>query len=203
MSNNKHINSLPTIGILIFDGFLCNEVVAPLDTFSRKDSTGKQLFKVVLIGKENRAYESEEGLKVLPDYTFESSPLVNVLVIPGSMNPDDQVNDPQLLSYIKKLNETAEYITSHCSGAFVLGASGIAGGRKVVTYCGGSKALQDNYPNLLVQDDKTTTTVRDGRFFSSNGNLVSYTSCLELLETLTCAEHRQYVESELLINKLK
>ncbi len=53
---------LPTIGILIFDGFLTNEVVAPMDVFTKKDSFGKSLFNVALIAKEDKIYVSQEGL---------------------------------------------------------------------------------------------------------------------------------------------
>lgn len=203
MNTNKQTDNLPIIGILIFDGFLTNEAVAPLDVFSKKDSTGKKLFNVVLIAKENRPYTSEDGLRVLPDFDFENCPSLKVLVVPSSMNPDHQVNDRQLVAFVKKISDSTDYTASHCAGAFILGASGVAAGKKMVTYCGGAEALQMNYPSLLVQDDTTTATMRDGRIFSSNGNLVSYISSLELLEELTSIEHRQHVEAELLIHKLK
>ena len=46
----KEINpDIPTIGILIFEGFLTNEIAAPLDVFTKTDPDGNALFNVVTI----------------------------------------------------------------------------------------------------------------------------------------------------------
>jgi transcriptional regulator GlxA family with amidase domain len=200
----KQLNlQLPTIGILIFDGFLTNEVVAPLDVFSKADQTGNKVFNVLIIAKEQRLYITEEGLHVFPDYTIEETPKLNVLVVPSSMNPAEQVNDTALVTFIRNQNQTTDYTASHCAGAFLLGESGVAKGKQIVTYCGGSESLQKDYPDLLVQDDHTTSVVRDGKIFSSNGNLVSYMASLDLLELMTSTSHREHVAQELLLHRLK
>ena len=195
--------NLPTIGILIFDGSLTNEVVAPLDIFTKPGSTGAKQFNVILIAKESKPFTSEEGLKVLPDITIDDCPELNVLVIPSSMDPAKQVNDKVLIRFIKTQNETTDYTASHCAGAFMLGESGIANGKKLVTYCGGSEQLQKDYPAVLVQNDQLVSVVQDGKIISSNGNLVSYIASLDLLEKMTSKAHRRHVENELLIRKLK
>jgi transcriptional regulator GlxA family with amidase domain len=194
---------LPTIGIVVFDGFLTNEVLAPLDVFTKKDSAGSKLFNVVLIGAASGPYTSEEGLCVLPHCTMENTPDLAVLVVPSSMTPEMQTSDKKLVAFIKKQNEHTQYTASHCAGAFLLGEAGVADGKKIVTYCGGSKTLQHGYPNLLVQDDNVTRVVRDGKIISSNGNLVSYIASLDLLEVMTSSAHRTHVENELLIHKLR
>ena len=68
---------------------------------------------------------------------------------------------------------------------------------------GGGAELQKRYPALKVQDDATVTFVRDGKFFSSNGNLASYVSALELVEEMTTPEHRAFVESYLYLERLR
>lgn len=207
MKNSNVISNidpaLPTIGILIFDGFLTNEAVAPLDVFTKRDSTDKKLFNVILIAKDNGVVISEEGLKVLPDFTFKNVPKLNVLIVPSSNNPEKQVHDKKLIDFIKKENATTEYTASHCAGAFLLGASGVANNKKIVTYCGGSEKLQRDYPKLLVMNDKVVSVVKDGKIISSNGNLVSYIASLDLLELMTSPAHRKFVEEQLLLDKLK
>jgi len=47
------------------------------------------------------------------------------------------------------------------------------------------------------------TFIKDGKFLSSNGNLASYISALKLLEIMTNAEHRKFVESYLYLDRLK
>lgn len=195
-------NELPKIGILIFEGFLANEVVAPLDVFTKAQENGKSLFNVFLVAEKDSIYVSEEGLKIIPDLTIRNCPDLDVLVVPSSMNPDYQTKNQVLVNFLKKQSEKTEYTASHCAGAFLLGEAGIADGKQVVTYCGGSQALQNDYPNVLAEDDNVNAVVTDGNIISSNGNLVSYLASLELLEKMAGTEQRKHVENELLIHKL-
>lgn len=195
-------NELSKIGILVFEGFLANEVVAPLDVFTKAQENGKPLFNVFLVAEKDSTLISEEGLKIIPDITIVNCPDLDVLVVPSSMNPENQTKNQVLANFIKKQCETTEYTASHCAGAFLLGEAGIADGKQVVTYCGGSETLQNDYPNLLVQDDNVNAVVTDGKIISSNGNLVSYLASLELLEKMAGTEQRKQVENELLIHKL-
>lgn len=194
---------LPTVGILIFEGVLTNEMVAPMDVFTKKNASDKALFNVVLIAKEAKVYVTEEGLQLLPDFTIPDAPKLNVLVVPSSNNPERQIEDDELINYIRKENETTDYMASHCAGAFMLGASGVADNRQVVTYCSGSAKLRHDYPRLLVMDDSVFSVVQDGNLISSNGNLVSYLASLDLLEMMAGPAHRNFVEEQLLLNKLK
>ncbi|MFZ1717413.1 MAG: glutamine amidotransferase, partial [Saprospiraceae bacterium] len=90
-----------------------------------------------------------------------------------------------------------------CAGAQLIGVSGIADGKKIVTWIGGREQLQKDYPNLKVQNDSSVTFVEDGKFSSSNGNLTSYISALKLLEKMTNLEHRKFVESYLYLERLQ
>jgi len=56
---------------------------------------------------------------------------------------------------------------------------------------------------LKVQNDSLVTFVEDGKFSSSNGNLASYISALNLLEKITSSKHREFVESYLYLDRLK
>jgi len=201
---NKAIDqNLPTIGILIFEGVIINEVVAPLDVFSSVNSEEKALFNVILIAKERKTYNSAHGLKVNPDYTFDNVPKLKVLVVPSSYNPTDQTSDIKLIDFIKEQNKTTDYIASHCAGAWLIGEAGIADNKEIVTYVTGGEYLKTDYPNLKVADDSNISVVQDGKFISSNGNLVSYIASLDLLEKMTNTEHRKFVETSILFDRIK
>lgn len=201
---SKEINAnLPTIGIVIFNGVLTNEMTAPLDVFTKSDSSGNKLFNVVLVAETQQVYLTEEGLSIVPDFTFENSPELNVVIVPGSMSPEKQTSDTALVKFIKEKSKKAEYTASHCAGAFLLGEAGVAKNKKIVTYCSGGESLQKKYPSLLVMDDSKNSVVKDGNIISSNGNLVSYIASLDLLELMTSKSQRELVENELLLNKLK
>ncbi len=200
----KKINpDLPIIGIMAYNGVLMTEVTAPLDVFTKKDSTGKELFNVIIIAENDATIDTEEGLKIIPDYTFENTPDVDVLFIPSAYDMYTQVQNSKIIAFIKAQNKHTKYTVSNCGGAQLIGKSGIADGKKIVTWIGGGKDLQKDYPNLIVQDDSLVSFVEDGKFMSANGNLASYISSLELLEKLSDLNHRKFVESYLYLDRLK
>ncbi len=196
-------NNLPTIGILIFEGVIINEVVAPLDVFSNPDVNQKHLFNVITIATENKTYNSAHGLKIIPDYIIGNIPNLKVLVIPSSYNPENQTSNKELVEFIKEQNKTTEYIASHCAGAFLIGETGIADHKEIVTYVTGGESLKSDYPNLKVANDHEVYVVQDGKFISSNGSLVSYIASFDLLEKLTTIEHRKFVETSILFDRIK
>ncbi len=195
--------NLPTIGILIFEGVIINEVVAPLDVFSNPNSNKEYLFNVITIATENKTYNSAHGLKITPDYVIEDVPDLKVLVVPSSYNPTNQTSDKKLVDFVKDQNKTTEYIASHCAGAFLIGETGIADNKEIVTYVTGGKPLKSKYPNLKVADDSKVSVVQDGKFISSNGSLVSYIASFDLLEKLTNKEHRKFVETSILFDRIR
>lgn len=139
----------------------------------------------------------------VPDYTFEECPKLTALFVPSAYDMYAQVHNKNLVGFIKNKNKETEYIVSNCDGAQLIGASGIADGHKIVTWIGGGKQLQIDYPNLKVQNDSLVTYMEDGKFLSSNGNLASYISALQLLEKMTSPEHRKFVESYLYLDRLQ
>ena len=139
----------------------------------------------------------------VPDYTFENCPKLTALFVPSAYDMYAQVHNNKVVDFIKTKNQETQYTVSNCAGANLIGKSGIADGHKIVTWIGGGEQLQKDYPNLKVQNDSLVTFVKDGKFLSSNGNLASYISALELLEIMTNTEHRKFVESYLYLDQLK
>jgi len=203
----KHIKpfnkDLPTIGLLMYNGVLQSEVIATSDVFSKPTEDGKQLFNVVTIAETDNPTITEEGMKFVPDYTFENCPKLEALFVPSAYDMYAQVHNNKIVNFIREKNKETKYTVSNCAGAQLIGESGIADGRKIVTWIGGGDQLQKDYPNLKVQDDSKITFVEDGKFSSSNGNLASYISALNLVEKMASLEHRKFVESYLYLERLQ
>jgi len=194
---------LPTIGLLLYNGVLTTEVTATADVFTKPTEDGKQLFNVITIAETEKPIISEEGFKIIPDYTFENCPKLDVLFVPSAYDMYAQVHNEKIVRFIKEKNKETTYTVSNCAGAQLIGASGIADGKKIVTWIGGGKQLQIDYPNLLVQNDSVVSFIEDGKFSSSNGNLASYISALNLVEKMTSLEHRKFVEAYLYLERLQ
>lgn len=194
---------LPTIGLLMYNGVLQGEVIATSDVFAKLDKDGEQLFNVIAIAETENPIVTEEGMKFVPDYTFDNCPKLTALFVPSAYDMHDQVNNKEIIDFIRDKNRETEYIVSNCAGAQLIGKSRIADGHKIVTWIGGGEQLQKDYPNLKVQDDSKIAYVMDGKFSSSNGNLASYISALNLLEKMTSTEHKDFVESYLYLDQLQ
>lgn len=194
---------LPTIGVLMYDDVLTTELTAPIDVFTKLTENGKQLFNVITIAESYDFIVSEEGLKMFPDYILTNTPKLDILIVPSAYDMTLQVKNKNLVDFIKSQNNNTKYTVSNCAGASLIGESGIANGKKIVTWIGGGEDLQKNYPLLKVQDDKNVSYMEDGKFLSSNGNLASYISSLELLEKLSNKKHRKFVESYLYLDRLQ
>jgi len=204
---SKHIKpfnaSLPTIGLLMYNGVLESEVIATSDVFAKPTEDGKQLFNVVTIAESESPITTEEGMHFLPDYTFNNCPKLTALFVPSAYDMYTQVHNQKIIAFIRDKNKETHYTVSNCAGAQLIGESGIANGHKIVTWIGGGTQLQKDYPNLKVQNDILVTFIKDGKFLSSNGNLASYISALELLEIMTSPKHRKFVESYLYLDRLQ
>lgn len=204
---SKHIKpfnaSLPTIGLLMYNGVLQSEVIATSDVFAKPTEDGKQLFNVVTIAESESPITTEEGMHFLPDYTFNNCPKLTALFVPSAYDMYNQVHNQKIIAFIRDKNKETHYTVSNCAGAQLIGESGIANGHKIVTWIGGGTQLQKDYPNLKVQNDSLVTFIKDGKFLSSNGNLASYISALELLEIMTSPKHRKFVESYLYLDRLQ
>ncbi len=197
------MDGLPTVGILLYPKVLGAEVGAPLDVFAKHTEAGEQVFNVLTLAATADPVVSEEGLRMLPDVTFADAPALDVLVIPSAYDMHSLIADATLIAFIREQDAHTDYTVSNCAGAQLVGEAGIADGKRIVTWIGGGEELQEKYPKLLVQDDSKVSFVRDGKFFSSNGNLATYISSLELLETMTSPEHRRFVESYLYLERLQ
>ncbi|WP_246117886.1 DJ-1/PfpI family protein [Adhaeretor mobilis] len=199
---NVFDKNLPTIGVILFDDVLMTEVTAPIDVFSKPRENGTKLFNVVTVAETLQPVATESGLRMLPDYTFADCPKLTVLVVPSAYDMTETVRNGEIVRFIKKQNVNSEFTMSNCAGSQLIGESGVADGHKIVTYIGGGKELKEKYPALEVQDDQAISFVEDGKFLSSNGNLASYISALELLEKMSDKKHREFVESYLYIERL-
>ena len=171
------------VGVVVFDGVLSSEVVAPMEVFAKATSQGTQPFEVVTIGPSGKPVRSHEGLVIQPAATLTDSPPLDILVVPSPLDMDRVLGDQALVAFIKTRGAQARYVASHCAGAFLLGKAGLLDGRRATTYIGGAESLQKANPRARVEGDKQV--VVDGRLVTSIGGAVSYEGSLTLLEEIS------------------
>ena len=191
------------IGILVFDGFLTSDVTAPIEVFgaAAKRSWFSSYEVVVVSATKNKTVLSEEGLRIIADKTIYDDLKLDVLLVPSAYDMDAFLSDDNLIKFIKKQGQSASWMASNCSGAFLLGEAGILDGKNATTWVGGEKGLAKSYPKIKVQYDQNV--VIDSRVITSNGGPVSYQAAFKLLARLSSEKFAKEISESIQFNRLE
>jgi len=146
------------VGILVFDGFEPLDVWGFTEAFTISRFIGTSYaspppypFEVVLISNQRKPgrtgatapapVKSFNGPRVAPDY-FRDEALeqkLDVLMIPGGQGTRDLLDDQHpkekraLLDWVRAMDERVQLLTSVCTGAAVLAATGLLDGKPAAT----------------------------------------------------------------------
>jgi cyclohexyl-isocyanide hydratase len=159
------------IGFVIFPGLTQLDFTGPFEVLSRIGTPGSientsrfAHAATHVVSKTKEPIWSDKGLGVLPTCTFADCPMLNVICVPGGAGVVDALNDAETIAFIRRQAVQADYITSVCMGAFLLGAAGVLRGRRAATHW----AYADLLPLVGATHEKGRV-VRDGNIFPSGG----------------------------------
>jgi len=196
-SGDRSIDEFPaTVGIVLHPGYFVSEVSAPLDIYKH---AGEDL-DVFLVAETMDPVVGYYGEIITPDYTFDDAPDLDVLVVPsggGSLDVDQE--DRNLVGYIRREARRAAFVTSHCWGAFLLGAAGVLDGRAATTFPGYTDDLGAQNPNIdtVVTDERW---VQDEYVISSNGGMAAYEASMHVVEEIFGSERGDSVAAGLVFD---
>ena len=88
---------------------------------------------VFTVGDTDQPIQQASGLRVLVDYTWATTPLIDVLVVPGG-NHFAVAEDEDVLAGIRSVADRGGLVTSVCTGAFVLHAAGVLADKPATTH---------------------------------------------------------------------
>lgn len=174
------------VAFLIMDGTFNTEFTAPFDIFQhtqyRKNIKAMNTFTVANTLEPITTFE---GVRILPDYDYtkDSLPKVDILVIPSAEHHlDSDLQDMTMLNFVKKVDQQAQFMTSHCDGAFVLAKAGLLDEVSSTTFPSDIETYKKMFPQLDVKD--SVLFVHDGKYITSAGGAKSFEAALYLCEYL-------------------
>lgn len=126
-----------------------------------------------------------EGMRLLPDYNYlaDALPKIDILVIPSAEHHlDTDLDDEAMINFVKKVDKDAQFITSHCDGAFVLAKAGLLDNSVSTTFPSDINTMREMFPHLDIRKD--VLFVHDGKYITSAGGAKSFEAALYLAEHL-------------------
>ncbi|TCL75981.1 DJ-1/PfpI family protein [Rhizobium sp. BK251] len=159
------------IGFVIFPGITQLDFTGPFEVLSRLGTppsiSAPSKFsqsRTHVVAKSMQPVVSDRGLGIMPTCTFQNCPPLDLICVPGGPGVVEALADDETIDFIRREGERAEYRTSVCVGAFLLGAAGFLKGRRAATHW----AYVGLLPLVGARHEKGRV-VRDGNVFTAGG----------------------------------
>lgn len=123
-----------TIGVLLFPQVEELDFVGPFEVLSYINKIQPASTKVMLIAESAEPVEAFNGMRVIPDVTLANCPQMDILVVPGGKGRYTAMKNTAIQEFIQLQAQKAKYITSVCTGAFLLAEAGLLENKKATTY---------------------------------------------------------------------
>lgn len=174
------------VAFLIMDGVYNTELTAPFDIFQHtifRDSI--KAMNTFLVANTHEPITTFEGIRLLPDFNYlkDALPRIDILVIPSAEHHlDTDLEDEAMLNFVRRVDRDAQFITSHCDGAFVLAKAGLLDNAVCTTFPTDIDLMREMFPKLDIRKD--VLFVHDGKYITSAGGAKSFEAALYLSELL-------------------
>jgi putative intracellular protease/amidase/YHS domain-containing protein len=149
------------VAFLISDGAVVIDFCGPWEVFQDVMIPGSEEmpFHLYTVAETRKPIRTSGGMQIIPDYTIQNAPPAKVIVIPAQGS-----RSPALLEWIRKSSKTTDVTMSVCTGAFVLGKTGLLNGKTATTYHGAFGRFAMEFPDVQL---------KRGARFVENGNLAT------------------------------
>lgn len=163
-------------------------IVFPLfDNVTQLDFTGPAQFlsrlpgaKIHVAAEKIAPVVTDCGFAIMPNIRFADCPQGHILCVPGGMGVAAALADSELIAFVRRQSAHAHWITSVCTGAFILGAAGLIDGKRATTHWGYTQLLP-----LVGATHEAGRVVRDGNLITAGGVTSGIDFALELIAIIS------------------
>ncbi|APF02878.1 TPA: DJ-1/PfpI family protein [Legionella pneumophila] len=122
------------LGVLIYENVQPMDVIGPWEVFATWKTILNAPIDMFLVAETSNEVCCANQISLKPHCEFNNSPQFDYLLVPGGFGRLKQVNNPNLISFLKKQAQSSEYLLSVCTGAFLLHAAGLLTHHEATTY---------------------------------------------------------------------
>lgn len=117
------------IGMVAYDRMTNLDFVGPYDILSRVRAS-----RTIVLGKTRDPITTDTNYRLLPEMTLDEAPHLDMIFVPGGPGSTALMEDRAVLDFLSERGATAQWVTSVCTGALVLGAAGLLIGFRAATH---------------------------------------------------------------------
>lgn len=172
------------IAFLLFPNVTQLDLTGPAQFLSRLPDA-----KVDLVWETIEPIPTDAGFSILPSATFADVPRADLICIPGGMGIADVIDHAPALDWVRQVGGEAQWVTSVCTGALVLGAAGLLKGYQATTHWAWHDKLA-----LFGAEPVSARHVIDRNRASGGGVTAGIDFALALMERIAGADHARMVQ---------
>jgi transcriptional regulator GlxA family with amidase domain len=172
------MNSVRSIGVILFPQFELLDVFGPLEMFG----AAPDKFSIHMVAEKSGYVASRQGPKSVVELDFGDDCQFDILLVPGGPGTRAEVNNAVLLQWLREQSEKADYVASVCTGSALLAKAGVLNGFHATT---NKRAFEW----ATAQSDQVTWVkearwVEDRNVFTSSGVSAGMDMSLALISKL-------------------
>lgn len=169
--------------ILVYPGVTLLDATGPAQVFStaRELAGSRAPYEVLLASNAGPSVSTDAGI-ALTAHSLASAAArpIDTLIVAGGSSTLDACDDPALVRWLARQARRARRIGSTCTGAFLMGAAGMLGRRRVTTHWQWCDRLRQLHPDAVVVGDPIF--VNDRGLWSAGGVTAGIDMALAMVE---------------------
>jgi cyclohexyl-isocyanide hydratase len=118
------------IAFLLFPNVTQLDLTGPAQVLSRLGPDTR----IDLVWSSREAVPTDAGFSIVPTATFAEAPDADILCVPGGMGTNAVIADAAALDWVRRVGESATWVTSVCTGSLILGAAGLLRGYRATSH---------------------------------------------------------------------
>ena len=185
-----------TIGIFLFEEAEELDFVGPFEVFTMarmsQQMRGEPGYDVKLISQSGGEVVGAKGMRFTVDCAMADAPDLDLVLVPGGQGTRSLVENAAVLDWLARVAGKAEWVTSVCTGSYVLAAAGLAENKRVTTHWAFIEELRERVKTTTVLEN--VRYVRDGNLVTSAGVSAGIDMALWLVGQMESPEFAREVQ---------
>mgnify|MGYP006368136439 FL=1 len=154
-----------SVAVVLFEGVEELDFVGPWEVFTMAGLVTRGDVTAFTVAERAGLVKCAKGLQVVAEFAFEDCPKADIVLVPGGLATRVEVDNPEMIAFLSKMDARAEYTTSVCTGALLLEKAGILKGLRATTHWGSISELKATGTETI----ENTRFVDNGRVITSSG----------------------------------